>query len=170
MRKLTALIKILFVCCVLLEAGCENNGGTAGNILERPKSCICSRFKTAKIKIMPLTELTVAKEGAKAGIKAYIGLMDEFDCQQKWPVTIRFELYQQVPRSAEPKGKRVQTWPDFNLSEPEKNNQYWKDFLRAYEFNLELEAMQQQNCILHVTCLFPDGRRLTAESPLKKTP
>jgi hypothetical protein len=170
MRKLTALIKILFVCCVLLEAGCENNAGTAGNIFERSKSCICSRFRTSQIKIMPLTELTVAKDGVKTGIKAYVGLMDEFDSQQKWPVTIRFELYQQVPRSAEPKGKRVQAWPDFNLTEPEKNNQYWKDFLRIYEFNLELETIPDQNYILQVTCLFPDGRRLTAESPLKKTP
>ena len=170
MKKLITLIKILFFCCVLLQTGCENNSSTTGKTPTLQKTCICSRFRASKIKIMPLTELTAANDVAKAGIRAYVGLMDEYDCQQKWPVTFRFELYQQVPRSAEPKGKRIQTWPDFDLTDPAKNSRFWKDFLRAYEFNLELDSAPDQNYILQVTCLFADNRRLTAESPLKKTP
>jgi hypothetical protein len=95
-----------------------------------------------------------------------VGLLDGFDCQVKSPVVFRFELYKKVERSAEPKGKRITIWEDIDLTEPGKNNEYWRDFLRAYEFILDFEPIGKPSYILQVTCLCPDGKRLSAEFAL----
>ena len=57
---------------------------------------------------------------------------------------------------------------DFDLSEPAANNRNWRDFLRAYEFNLPFEPPPDRSYILEVTCLTPNGKRLAAECPLKQ--
>lgn len=72
------------------------------------------------------------------------------------------ELYQYVPRSSLPMGKRITVWDDVNLYRPEDNNQYWRDHLRAYKFDLQLNFLPQkgQTYILQATCITPSGRHL----------
>jgi len=100
-------------------------------------------------------------------LNAYVGLLDAFGCQIKAPGVLRFELYQYVPRSAEPKGQRLAIWPDIDLTHPATNNRYWLDFLRAYEFKLDAPAGLNETYVLEATCMCPDGRRLTATFPLR---
>ncbi|MBL7215401.1 MAG: hypothetical protein ISS71_06960 [Phycisphaerae bacterium] len=59
-----------------------------------------------------------------------------------------------------PRGKRLIIWPDIDLTIPGKNNQYWKDYLRSYEFYLPLGFSPQpnQNYLLEVTCLAVEKR------------
>jgi hypothetical protein len=78
-------------------------------------------------------------------------------------------LYEKVPRSAEPKGKRITKWPDIDLTDIVENNVYWRDFLRAYEFTLPVELDARQNHILQATCLCPNGKRLSTEFTLPNT-
>ena len=73
-----------------------------------------------------------------------VSLLDPFDCQIKSPGVFRFELYEYVQRSAEPKGQRVIIWPDIDLTECSENNNHWRDFLRAYEFNLDFGPQRNQ--------------------------
>ena len=129
-----------------------------------------SGYAPAKVDIMPLTEFVLAPEAkGSSKLRVYISLLDSFDCQMKSPGVFRFELYEQILRSAEPKGKRIILWPDIDLTDAAKNNQYWKDFLRAYEFNLDFEPQASQNYILQATFLSPAGRRLSADFNLKST-
>jgi hypothetical protein len=129
-----------------------------------------SEYGPMKVDIMPLTEFTSAGNGEKLSkIKAYVSLLDAYDCQIKTPAVFRFELYDIVPRSAEPKGKRIAIWPDINLNDAAKNNEHWRDFLRAYEFNLPFEPESSKSYILQVTSLCPSGKRLSAEFTLKHT-
>jgi hypothetical protein len=86
----------------------------------------------------------------------------------KSPGVFRFELYEKVPRSAEPKGKRISKWPDIDLTDAVENNARWRDYLRAYEFTLPLESETGQSHILQATCLCPNGKRLSAEFALAK--
>lgn len=129
--------------------------------------CIHSGYAAVKVDVLPLTELVGGGEETTApAVKVYVSLLDAFDCQIKSPAVFRFELYKKLERSAEPKGKRVIIWPDIDLTDPAENNGYWRDFLRAYEFNLDFEAAGRASYILQVTCLCPDGRRLSAEFAL----
>jgi hypothetical protein len=96
-------------------------------------------------------------------------LLDSFDCQIKTPGIFRFELYKYVRRSAEPKGKRIAIWPDIDLTGTTENNNYWRDFLRAYEFNLDFVPKRNQSYILQATCLCPNGKHLSADFVLKYT-
>ncbi len=132
-----------------------------------PKTDIASNklsaFGPVKLNIMPLTEFTDGKKQ----IKVYVSLLDSFDCQVKAPAVFRFELYSKVPRSAEPKGQRIILWPDIDLTDAAKNNEHWKDFLRAYEFNLPFQPESGKSYILQVTSLCASGRRLSAEFTLK---
>jgi hypothetical protein len=126
-----------------------------------------SDYGPAGVDIMPLTEFT-GNDGEKPSkIRAYVALMDAFDCQIKTPVTFRFELYEKSSIPVEPKGKRVFIWPDINLNDAAKNNGYWQDFLRAYEFDLPCEPEKNKSYILQVTALCPNGKRLSVDFTLK---
>ena len=125
-------------------------------------------FAPAKVCILPLTELPGSTGSSQAVVlDAYISLLDAFGAQIKAPGVLRFELYQYVRRSAQPKGQRLAIWPDIDLTHPAMNNRYWRDFLRAYEFKLDAPAGLNETYVFEVTCMCPDGRRLTAEFPLR---
>lgn len=167
MKKIIAKI---FLCLLfaVVSAGCnllQQTNKPENQVNQTTNSCLCDSFGPAKIEILPLTEITRADKGQK--INVFVGLLDTFGCSQKWPAVFRFELYEQVPRSVEPTGRRIQLWPDIDLTAPYQNNQYWQDFLRAYKFNLDIEPDDRQNYILQITCLLPNGRRLSAQLPLK---
>ncbi len=169
-EKTTFALKIIICCTLASIIGCEpqSPGKTAQKqiIRDESQSCIDSGFAPDKIEIMPLTKMTIDSR-QNATIKVYVSLLDSFNCQKKWPGIFRFELYQRVLRSAEPKGKRLFIQPNIYLTEPAVNNIHWLDFLRAYEFNLEFEAASNQDYILQATCLLPDNKRLSTEFILK---
>ncbi len=125
-------------------------------------------FAPAKIGILPLTEFSGPSGGGPGTtLRVYVALLDAFGSQIKAPGVLRFELYGHVPRSAEPKGQRIAIWPDIDLTRPVDNNKHWRDFLRAYEFDLDLQADRTKTFILEVTCISTDARRLRAEYTLK---
>jgi hypothetical protein len=125
-------------------------------------------YAAAKVHIIPLTGFATDSAAERpTQIRAYVSLLDEFDCQIKSPAVFRFELFKALERSPEPRGKRVIIWPDTDLTEPTENNTYWRDYLRAYEFNLDFQPAADQNYLLQVTCLCPAGRRLSADFRLR---
>ena len=123
-----------------------------------------AEYTPTKVDVMPLTEFT--REAGQTELKVYVSLLDEFGCQIKSPAVFRFELHNKVPRSAEPKGKRVAIWPDINLSDPAQNNEHWQDFLRSYKFGLPFEPKPDQSYVLQATALCPNGKRLSTEFTL----
>lgn len=127
------------------------------------------QYSPVKIDIMPLTEFVRPADSQKGQINLFTRLLDSFNSQIKAPGIFRFELYEHVQRSSEPKGKRIMLWPDIDLSNPAENNKYWRDFMRAYEFNLSVDAAPNQTYILEVTCLCSRGRRLSDEFILTRT-
>lgn len=146
----------------------QATGGDAAKTEEPSPAAVPTGFAPARICILPLTELPSSTASSQAVmLNAYVGLQDAFGCQIKAPGVLRFELYRYVPRSGQPKGQRLAIWPDIDLTHPATNNRYWRDFLRAYEFKLDAPAGLSETCILEATCICSDGRRLTAEFPLK---
>ena len=171
MRTTAAVLQVFFLVSLLTYIGCE-----PPQIVTKPPTQIDkasdardrSGYAPAKVDIMPLTEFILASEAqGSSKLRIYVGLLDSFNCQMKSPGVFRFELYEWVSLSAEPKGKRIILWPDIDLTDAAKNNQYWRDFLRAYEFNLDFEPRAQQNYILQATFLSTAGRRLSSDFNLK---
>ena len=166
--KVVAVIVQMFLL-LLGGAGCEPADTKLSSRADSGFNQL-SEYGPVKVDIMPLTEFTSAGDGEKPSkIKVYVSLLDAFDCQIKTPAVFRFELYDRVPRSAEPKDKRILIWPDIDLTDAVKNNEYWRDFLRAYEFNLPFEPESSKSYILQITSLCSSGRRLSAEFTLKHT-
>lgn len=130
---------------------------------------IYTSYVPVKIDIMPLTEFVDDGDAQQSKIDIYISLIDPFGSQIKSPGVFRFELYEYIKRSAEPKGKRAFIWPDVDLTDPIANNDSWRDFLRAYEFSFPCEQATNEEYILQVTCLCPNGKRLSSEFKLKHT-
>ncbi len=159
MRIVTVLLWTFCLAAFLIQAGCEPSEVATEPMPE-------TFYVLAKAHILPLTEIT--HEG-QPEVKVYVSLLDWFGSQIKAPVVFRFELYGYVQRSSEPKGRRIVIWPDIDLTEPAENNKYWRDFLRAYEFNLPFEAESDKSYIIQATCLRPNGKRLSAEFTLKHT-
>jgi hypothetical protein len=160
--------KLFCLSFVIILAGCtlpKQAGKLENKLNQTADTYLCDSFGPAKIQILPLTEMTGTDKGQK--INVFVSLLDAFSCSQKWPAVFRFELYEQVPRSAEPVGRRIRLWPDIDLTAPEKNNRYWQDFLRAYKFNLDIDLGDKQNYILQITCILANEKRLTAQFPVK---
>ncbi|MBN2131034.1 MAG: hypothetical protein JW741_16145 [Sedimentisphaerales bacterium] len=137
---------------------------------ERPPAVRALGFATARIQILPLTELAEPADGGQRPVlSVYLALLDAFGSQIKAPGILRFELYEYVPRSANPKGQRIAIWSglDLDLTDPAQNNTYWRNFLRAYEFKLDVQADTGETYILEATCMCPEGKRLSAEFTLK---
>jgi hypothetical protein len=169
--KVVCAVLILLVLFLAVD-GCEPHEQSGETALRSDSTSqevsVYTGYTAVKIDILPLTELVGGSEKARASaIKVYVGLLDGFDCHIKSPGVFRFELYKKVERSAEPKGKRITIWPDIDLTKPGENNEYWRDFLRAYEFILDFEPTGKPNYILQVTCLCPEGKRLSAEFALE---
>ena len=172
MRAVGILSQIFLLCLVLVGGGCESVPATGEAVVGEEDGfdfSVYADYTPVKIEIMPLTEIIDAGDNESVSrIDVYVSLLDRFGCQMKSPVVFRFEVYEKVQRSAEPKGGRIVIWPDVDLTEPGENNSYWRDFLRAYEFNLDFARDGGRSCILQVTCLCPNGKRLLAEFDLKQ--
>lgn len=136
--------------------------------VERSAPKVAAGYAPVRLSILPLTELTEPTgTSSTPRLHVFLALLDAFDSPIKAPKTVRFELYQYVPRSADPKGQRVAIWPDMDMMEPAQNNRYWRDFLRAYEFELDVQAELDKTYILEATCIDPEGKRLSTDYMLK---
>jgi hypothetical protein len=124
-------------------------------------------YAAEKVQIVPWTAFSPAGEDAPAKLAVYVSFLDSFGCRIKSPAIFRFELYEHVSHSAEHKGKRIAVWPDIDLVPPDANNEHWKEFLRAYGFNLDCDAGGGHRRVLQATCICPNGRRLTDEFVLE---
>jgi hypothetical protein len=175
MRIVTILLWTFCLVAFLIQAGCEQTQSpgdetTPITVSDSKELSVYLRYAPAMVHILPLTEIIKASdEQDKPKLKVYVSLLDSFGSQIKTPAVFRFEIYEYVQRSSEPKGKRIAIWPDINLTEPSENNKYWRDFLRAYEFNLPFEPESDKSYIVQATCICPNGRRLLAEFTLKHT-
>jgi hypothetical protein len=157
----------------VVEQTSANEQNVAQPVEETPKTAVPpagTTFAPVKIGILPLTELA-GSSGAGPGTKlnAFVTMLDSFGSQMKAPSVWRFELYEYVPRSAQLKGQRLAIWPDIDLTGPAENNKYWRDFLRAYEFELDAQVTRDKTYMLEATCLCPDGKRLSSGYTLKSS-
>lgn len=93
-------------------------------------------------------------------LKAVVELFNRKDVQIQMPCVLRFELYEFQTLSSNWRGRRLILWDDQNLTSIENNEQYWRDYLRAYEFRLPVNfaPQPQQQYVLEATCLFGDER------------
>ncbi|MBN1359245.1 MAG: hypothetical protein JW993_01580 [Sedimentisphaerales bacterium] len=172
-------------CCFLaaslfVGAGCESppakppapsqpiGAGQATAAPQAPAVTSPSGFGPAGIEVLPLTELVQAS-GPDQGtqLNVYVSLLDAFGSKIKAPVVLRFELYDYVQRSAEPKGQRIAIWPDIDLTNPAENHAYWQDFLRCYAFDLATQAARGRTYIVEATCMCAGGRRLSTDFMLR---
>jgi len=118
-----------------------------------------------------LTGFEPGGDSDAALIRAYVDVLDAFDCRIKAPGTFRFELYEYVPRSSNPRGRRVHLWGDIDLTDAAANSAYWRDFLRCYQFELPLStAPTAGTYVLEVTCRTIQGTRLSATVQLAYPP
>ena len=164
MSRLRAVAGII-CAAVLFSSGCQGTqtSSETGSVQSKEaQRCMYSGFDPVKLEILPLTEVEVFSEDSSK-INVFLTLSDSFNCQQKFPGVFRFELYEHVVRSVEPKGKRLILWPDIDLNDPAQNNKYWRNYLRAYEFELQIDTKLDKTYILEVTFLTPNQKRLNAD-------
>ena len=120
-------------------------------------------FGAARVHIVGITSVVDDAENPNSSnISVYVSLLDSFDSSLKVPGIFRFELYEYVPRSSQPKGRRIAAWQDYDLSDPRENNKYWNDFLRAYHFELDGggSSFKKGVYVLQATCMTPAGKRI----------
>lgn len=158
----TAQVAISIVLTLALSAGCEP-GSLAPLVSAGSRGDVLSAYVASGVHIVGLTEITQVATGPWQGkLNVYVDLVDSFGCCVKSPGLFRFELYEFVPRSSQPEGKRIFFPPDIDLTDATENNKHWRDFLRAYQFELDLNFSPRpdESFVLEVTFTTPHGRRL----------
>ncbi len=167
--KIARAVAGIIVFLLVILAGCENSKpvyvGWSSTLTGHPKG-----YGPAKIHITPLTEFVhVIGDDSGVRLKVVVDILDSYGSGMKGPGVFRFELYEYVPRSTDPRGKRLFLWPDVDLTDPTVNNAHWRDFLRAYEFNmlLDLQLQKGQNYVLQVRCVCPGGKRMLDKLTMK---
>jgi hypothetical protein len=183
MKAINLVVQVLFFSFVLALTGCEllqSNTKPSPKVDKADKTdkvsepsvnnSVNTAYFPVKVEIIPLTGFVnpVGDESMRE-INVYVSLLDSFGCQIKSPGVFRFEVYEHVQRSSEPKGKRIAIRPVIDLTDAAQNNKYWRDFLRAYHFNLPFKPADNRSYIMQVTFLCPAGKRLTGEFVLKRT-
>ncbi|MHC4499672.1 MAG: hypothetical protein ACYS21_11235 [Planctomycetota bacterium] len=168
MRAFGAVVRMFFFAVLLGSAGCEWKASDAPIGSGPDGLAVYSPYAPVRVDMLPLTRFVSG--GAEEGvlrIEGYVSLLDSFDCQIKAPGSFRFELYEYVHRSSDPKGKRIALWADVDLADAAQNNSYWQDYLRAYKFSLDFEHQGGSDYVLQVTYLCPSGKRLSDDFVLR---
>lgn len=154
---------IMFIALtLLLFTGCDSSDSHS-QPLSTQKPILYSTYEAASVRIVGLTEYKPIDnniEGALLDI--YVDLLDSFASQIKAPGIFRFELYEYVPRSSDPRGTRLSIWPDIDLTDAVLNNEYWQDHLRSYHFQMKTDFTPAvgKSFVLEVTCTTPAAKRL----------
>ena len=169
-----AKFAVIAAVIVIAAAGCETPANSAANGSSprfrkdtNPVACV---FTPERIRMIGLTEIVPdAYLGDEAVLSVYVDIFDVWDSHIKAPATFRFELYEFVPRSSESRGKRLKHWPDIDLTDPAENNRYWRDYLRTYNFNLQMDFRPNPGTtyILEATCTTTQGKRLSNKRQIK---
>ncbi len=150
------------------KSAAQQTAGQGTQLGDQSSATAPTGFGPARISILPLSEITgAAGIGQDAKLDVYVSLLDAFGSPVKAPCTMRFELYEHVRRSAQTKGQRLMIWPDIDLTRPTDNHKFWRDFLRSYEFQLNLRVERDRTYILEATYLGSDGRRLSGECAIR---
>lgn len=100
--------------------------------------------RTANNPIAPISFIQPATKTQPAQVMAYITPQT----RPERDILYRFELYHYLPRSANPRGKRVAIWPDFNLGKPEPENPLWDPQTGSYRVCLPVPAPLSENVYL----------------------
>lgn len=114
-----------------------------------------------RIRISALTEFVQSPAlPEQVQLKVLVEIIDKEDKPVKTKCLWRFEFYEFRALSSDPRGRRLLIWPDQNLRDAGSNNQYWKDFLRGYEFYLPLGVAPGPNdkYVLEATCFIGQYR------------
>lgn len=82
---------------------------------------------------------------------------------------VRIELYEYVQASADPKGRRLESW-GVDLTDEKHQRTYWNQLTQMYEFRVGVDATTARladRYVLVVTYDSPLGERLTDEHVLR---
>jgi hypothetical protein len=108
-----------------------------------PKGPVLDSAKTPgpvqELRISALTEFVYIPNHPQVHLKVMTELLDASEQPVRQPCSWRFELYDFIPRSSEPRGFRLMIWPDQDLTVSGEEAAHWKEFLTGYEFYLPLD-------------------------------
>ena len=164
-KALTGITLGVILCtgCAMDSPGSQEPSHPVGRTQQMPTRL----FAPNRVNIIPLTRFVKSKKPAELDyIRVYAELLDDYQSQIKSPGTFRFELYNRALRSVDPMGTRIEIWKDIALNDLKQNNRYWREFLRTYEFRLDLQHVLQGHFILQVTFSTPEGKRLTSHKTI----
>lgn len=166
----TNILSIIIAFLIIAASGCESemdpSVSSAGG--SPPRSL--RAFAPARIHIIALSEITSSNLSLnEATVRVYVDLLDVYESRLKAPGSFRFELYEYVPRSSEPKGTGLKNWPPIDLNHPETNNEYWRDYLRSYQFDFDIDFNPSNTQTFVIVAIYttPEGKRLTDEYILR---
>jgi hypothetical protein len=158
------MLAIAALVLLSVLAGCKPQGSQSDRGIGSNEPVI-EGYGPAAVETLGLSEFKVDRDNG-ARLKLFLAVLDKFGSSIKYPGVFRFELYEYVPQSTVAKGKRIQTWPDIDLTDAAVNNTQFQEYLKAYEFDLAINVPMQagKTYVIESTCILPSGKRLGTEA------
>lgn len=142
MQRFAIIVSALLIPALL---GCDSGGkgnwsfGSKAPPSDRPQSIPepIHLLLPASIRLHPFTGTRTFDESSGIrGVDVRIEAMDRLGDATKAFGEFRFEMYQFVPNSQNPKGDLIATWVE-DVFPPRKNLLHWDKITRTYEFKLQ---------------------------------
>lgn len=157
------------VLLVLATAGCKSTPDQGLDVGERR---MMSLLLPSRIEIVePFTSIRrFGDSNDPQGIELMLQAVNALDNPGLMIVgRVRAELYEHVPASAEPKGRRIDHW-NVELATVAQQRQYWDEITQMYRFRLAIETEgipAAEQYLLLVTYVPPMGPILTDECAIR---
>jgi hypothetical protein len=157
------------LCCILALAGCKSTPDTTS---ETARQDMLALLMPSRLEIVkPFTRLRSFDDDDVAdGVEVLLRAVNALDNPGLMIVgTVRVELFEYVPASAEPKGRRLEQWI-VDLTTVEQQRAHWNQLTQMYELKLgvNLDVIPKAGrFVLAVTYTSPLGEHLTDQFVLE---
>jgi len=149
----------------LALGGCTTRGVDAGDDAARRR--MLTLLVPRKIEIVaPFTGVkSFDDDPTPDGIELLLQAVNSLDDPGMLVGHVRVELFEQVPATADPKGRRLEHW-NIELTTMNQQRTFWNAATQMYEFRLQADPEvipPRDRYVLQVTYASPLGEHLTAE-------
>jgi hypothetical protein len=159
----------MLISGILFLQGCADHNFSKKDF-EKQKQLFLAQYGPQELTLLGLSKIQPATGEQPAKFKFFVAVLDQYNTPLRYPGVIRFELYTRLLKSPISKGRQICVWPEIDIRDSEVNSRYFRDYLRAYEFELEAkQPVAPDTYVVLITYTLPDGRRIVNESHLTLT-
>ncbi len=165
-RQNLALLALSWALPTMLGSGCTTRATSIGDGSQREAIALLMPSRLEIVEAFTRIK-SFDRDSSPDGIELLLQAVNVMDNPGLMIAgTVRIELFEHIPASADHKGRRLEHW-DVELQTAAQQRRYWNQLTQMYEFRLGVDLTRippGEKYVLAVTYNSPVGEHLTDES------